>query len=156
MSLTMSVDARQELVSEAEIRAATPPSAMICEEARATITEGSAILGTTMPDFTERYALLSDPSNSCTHPDVRAAARYAPGNGSCYIMRAIGSGVNDMPMSCIERHDGDPADGAPVASLRCSGWGVRLNAMMDGGFSTHKSRFSPGLTRSSHGACRRF
>lgn len=120
------------------------------------LTDDDRISGSTRPDFTDQFALVSDPADTCLHPDVRAAAGYENTQGSCYVLRAIGAGVADHPLSCIESHSGDPAEGAPVASLRCSGWQMRVNAQVGGGFSTHLDAEAEGFTRSGHGTCQRF
>ncbi|MEO0820240.1 MAG: hypothetical protein AAF074_07405 [Pseudomonadota bacterium] len=153
----MSVDARQTAFSEAEIDAALPPNAMMCEEHSARIDEGFLGLESERDSITETFALVTDPLQACRHPDVISAAKYEAA-GRCYVLRSIGTGDLDKPMSCTERHYGDPSDGAPVASLRCSGWNMRVNAMVDGGFSLTQTGITEqrSSARVSHGTCSAF
>lgn len=156
VSLTMSVDARQQAPDGDELTRSVPPTALYCEEQSATLRDSDTLFATSRSDFTERYALLSDPAATCRNPDVQTAADYERTDGSCYLLRAIGSGEPDKPLSCIERHSGDPSEGAPVASLRCTGWDLRVSALVDGGFSTNREVAEEGFLRSSHGNCQRY
>ncbi|MEL6479808.1 MAG: hypothetical protein AAFU72_05345 [Pseudomonadota bacterium] len=154
--LAVSVDARQQATDLDDLRAAVPPTALLCEEQSASLRDADTLFSATRPDFTDQFALVSDPSQTCRHPDVQAAAGYETSSGSCYVMRTIGAAEADRPLSCVERHSGDPAEGAPVASLRCSGFEMRVNAHVGGGFSTHLRAEDQGFTRKGLGTCQRY
>ncbi|MEL7137786.1 MAG: hypothetical protein AAFP67_01995 [Pseudomonadota bacterium] len=154
--LTVSVNAHQSAVEIDDLHDAVPPTALLCEEQSATLRDAGTLFSSTRPDFTDQFALVSDPSQTCLHPDVQAAAHFETSGGSCYMLRTIGAGEADRPLSCIERHSGDPAEGAPVASLRCSGFEMRVNAHVGGGFSTHLRAEDQGFTRKGLGTCQRY
>ncbi|MEM6973913.1 MAG: hypothetical protein AAF577_14020 [Pseudomonadota bacterium] len=133
VALAATVDARQPIASASSVGAgADVPSAVVCEEQSASVGQGDWIFGSRRDPVNDIYALVSDPAETCLHPDVRAAAGYDPSKSSCYVMRRIGTGDADLPMACTERHEGGE-DG--VTALQCSGWETHVTAMVDGGFS---------------------
>ncbi|MEL7347326.1 MAG: hypothetical protein AAFV96_08325 [Pseudomonadota bacterium] len=150
---SMAVDARQTVTASLdEVAAVGAPAALLCEEQSATLGEGDWIFGSRRDPLTDVYALVSDPSGACDHPDVRRAAGYDAEGGSCYILRTIGTGEPDRPMSCLERAAGGDRENG-VALLECSGWDMRLNAMVDGGFAMASSASADLEARSSRGVC---
>ncbi|MEM6423423.1 MAG: hypothetical protein AAF698_12575 [Pseudomonadota bacterium] len=148
----MSVDARQGTASRVLEAAADGSAALLCEEQNASVASGNWIFGSRRDSMRDVYALVTDPSGACNHPDVQQAAGFEDEGGSCYILRRIGTGDPDLPMSCVERNAGT-AGAAGVSVLECSGWGSRLNAMVDGGFSLAIEATETLEARTSHGVC---
>lgn len=154
VSLTMSVSARQTPPGIPDFAAEAAPASVICEENAAELKKNLQFDVERASDFLQEYMLVSDPEWTCRHPDVVSAAGYeAPGH-RCYKLREIGTGEVDVPLACTERFDGDPAQGAGVASLHCTGWNYRVAAMVEGGFHlSHEPPFER-VTRISVGSCR--
>ena len=154
VSLTLSVSARQTPGDIAAFPEDPAPAAFICEETKAELAVSTGPVTERTGDLLETYMLVSDPGQTCRHPDVVTAAGYEAPGQRCYTLRGIGSGEPDLPMACSERYDGDPKQGAGVASLRCTGWNTRVTAMAGGGF--HMNAVVPEQSRSrvSLGSCR--
>jgi len=154
VSLTLTVSARQTPGDIAAFPDTAAPAAFLCEEDTAALSVSKGTVVDRASDVLENYMLVSDPANTCRHPDVADAAGYDSPGQRCYMMRELGTGEPDLPLACSEAYEGDPTQGAGVASLRCTGWNTRMTAMAGGGFHMNATSPSERRSRVSLGSCR--